>query len=84
MTQLHQRDQKTDKRTDSRKKQLQPVEWESVANNALFVSVDLIGGKNQVILENYNNVLVRMGNNVLITEITTLCNATTNWVATYL
>ena len=38
MTQLHPRDQKTDKRTDSRngdsrKKQLQPVEWESVALN---------------------------------------------------
>ena len=36
MTQLHPRDQKTDKRTDSRngdsrKKQLQPTEWESVA-----------------------------------------------------
>ena len=36
MTQLHPRDQKTDKRTDSRngdsrKKQLQPVQWESVA-----------------------------------------------------
>ena len=59
MTQLHPRD--PDNRTDSRngalgKKQLQPVEWESVAwlpaskdlsgNNAEFVSVYLIREKN--------------------------------------
>ena len=53
MTQLHPRDQKRDKRTDSRngdsrKKQLQPKRGFISANNALFVSVDLIGEKNQV------------------------------------
>ena len=53
MTQLHPRDPETDNRTDfrngaSRKKQLQPVEW---VNKTKLVSVDLIGEKNQVILE---------------------------------
>ena len=61
MTQLHPRDQKTDKRTDSRngdsrKKNPVTTGWMGKrgfisANNALFVSVDLIGEKNQVILE---------------------------------
>ena len=67
MTQLHPRDPENrqqnrfSERRFSEKTQLQPVEWESVAwltaswdlsgNNAEFVSVDLIGEKNQVILE---------------------------------
>ena len=64
MTELHPRDpeNRQQNRFSERrfsKKQLQPVEWESVAwltaskdlsgNNAEFVSVDLIGEKNQVI-----------------------------------
>ena len=67
MTQLHKRDQENrqqnrfSERRFSKKKQLQPVEWDSVAcftaswdlsgNNAVFVSADLIGEKNQIILE---------------------------------
>ena len=59
MTQLHPRDQKTDKRTDSRNgDSLKKVTtgWMGKrgfisVNNALFVSVDLKGEKNQVILE---------------------------------
>ena len=55
MTQLHPRDPENSKqnwfskrRFSKKKTQLQPVEWET---NAKFVSVDLIGEKNQVILE---------------------------------
>ena len=60
MTQLHPRDQKTDKRTDSRngdsRKKTVTTGWMGKrgfisANNALFLSVDVIGEKNQVILE---------------------------------
>ena len=60
MTQLYPRDPENRKqirfsgRQFSKKKQLQPVEWGKrglSCNNAQFVSVDLIGEKNQVILE---------------------------------
>ena len=69
MTQLHQRNPENRQQnrfserffSEKKKKQLQPVEWESVAwltasldlsgNNAEFVSVDLIWEQNQVILE---------------------------------
>ena len=67
MTQLHSRNPENRQQIDFRngtfpkKKHLQPVEWESVTwltaskdlsgNNAEFVSIDLIGEKNQVILE---------------------------------
>ena len=59
MTQLHPRDQKTDKRTDSRNGDSRKNIYNRLlgkcgfisANNALFVSVDLIGEKNQVILK---------------------------------
>ena len=59
MTQLHPRDPENRQQILGTallgKKQLQPVEWvynwALSANNAQFVSVDLIGEKNKVILE---------------------------------